>query len=165
MGINCNSEKNVSCKHFIFSLKGPKSETVRRNLFTDKGNSVAGVKLERRQSIAVMESTRRLRTTPRKSPRRQSARTPKGTFWIGCLLKIIKEYIREGKDYIFSSLYVAVHHILKTKVVVETPRHKQISRLSLGRSRSQTAPDVGVILESPDKITPSGGNAKGEYLK
>ena len=62
---------------------------MRRNLFTDKGNSVAGVKLERRQSIAVMESTRRLRTTPRKSPRRQSARTPKGTFWIGCLLKII----------------------------------------------------------------------------
>ena len=47
-----------------------------------------------------------------------------------------------------------VHHVLKTKVVVETPRHKQISRLTRGaHSRTQTAPDMGVVLESPDKVT------------
>ena len=57
-----------------------------------------------------------------------------------------------------------VHHILKTKVVVETPRHKQISRLTRGgHSRSQTVPDMGVVLESPDKVTPNA-DAAGNYV-
>ncbi len=51
------------------------------------------------------------------------------------------------------------HHILKTRNVAETPQHKQLSKVQRQQSdrvRSQTAPDVNCVQESPMKLDGTG---------
>ena len=64
-----------------------------------------------------------------------------------------------------------VHHKLKTRVVKETPRHKQLahrvwSKQEQRRRRSHTEPDVFTVEESPNKSLTPGvfGAGKGQLI-